>query len=400
MGVKVKFRPSSLKMKEGSIIFQVIHDNAIRHIPSGYKIYPTEWNGSLSCIVIPESADHDRKAYLTKLIKDITEGLTGFEKAFSSLRQLGKSYTVDQIVELHSKPAAIYHFLAFGRWLVSDIKLASKRRTIETYQSALNSFERFLKETNHGFMDEMNSELVSEYENWLKKNGICLNSTSFYMRNLRAIYNQAVTKGILEQQEPFNAVYTGTKETVRYAVPLETIRKIRDLDLSHDPGLDFARDIFMFSFYTRGMSFVDIANLKKENLENGFLTYHPREASKILSIKWEKPMQDIVAKYAKHKTSFLLPLINEPVKDNRKQYISALHYINKKLKEIGRMLKLNTPLRTNIARHAWALTAKNMNIPVICEALGQNSENTTLSYLATIETSQSDKANKNILASL
>ena len=61
--------------------------------------------------------------------------------------------------------------------------------------------------------------------------------------------------------------HTGSKEVVRFAVPLDTIRRIRDLDLSADPRLDFARDIFMFSFYTRGMSFIDIANLKKEDLK-------------------------------------------------------------------------------------------------------------------------------------
>ena len=113
-------------------------------------------------------------------------------------------------------------------------------------------------------------------------------------------------------------------------------------------------------------------------------------------------MADIVAKYAKHETPFLLPIISEPVSVNRKEYTNILHAINTRLKRIGLMLNLDVPLQTNMARHACALTAKNMNIPipVICEALGQNSENTTLSYLATIETSQSDKANKNILDSL
>ena len=311
-------------------------------------------------------------------------------------------YTVDQIIELCFKPAANFHFLAFAHKLVGETKLAGKTRTVETYQTALNSFERFLKETDRNGLEEMGSGLVGKYGEWLQRNGICLNTMSFYMRNLRSMYNQAVAKGVLEQQQPFSNVYTGSKEVVRFAVPLDTIRRIRDLDLSADPRLDFARDLFMFSFYTRGMSFIDIANLKKEDLKNGFLTYHPRESNKILSIKWEKPMADIVAKYAKHETPFLLPIISEPVSVNRKEYTNILHAINTRLKRIGLMLNLDVPLQTNMARHAWALTAKNMNIPipVICEALGQNSENTTLSYLATIETSQSDKANKNILDSL
>ena len=149
-------------------------------------------------------------------------------------------YTVDQIIELCFKPAANFHFLAFAHKLVGETKLAGKTRTVETYQTALNSFERFLKETDRNGLEEMGSGLVGKYGEWLQRNGICLNTMSFYMRNLRSMYNQAVAKGVLEQQQPFSNVYTGSKEVVRFAVPLDTIRRIRDLDLSADPHLSFA----------------------------------------------------------------------------------------------------------------------------------------------------------------
>lgn len=40
MGVKLKFRPSSSKGKKGSVHFQFIYRNEIRHVPSGYNYNP------------------------------------------------------------------------------------------------------------------------------------------------------------------------------------------------------------------------------------------------------------------------------------------------------------------------------------------------------------------------
>lgn len=87
------------------------------------------------------------------------------------------------------------------------------------------------------------------------------------MRNLRAIYNRAVERELTVQRYPFKHVYTGVDKTVKRAVPLKVIRRIRDLDLTLSPVLDYARDLFMFSFYTRGMAFVDMAYLKRRIAE-------------------------------------------------------------------------------------------------------------------------------------
>lgn len=83
------------------------------------------------------------------------------------------------------------------------------------------------------------------------------------MRNLRAVYNRAVEKELTTQRYPFKHVYTGVEKTLKRAVPLKTIKQIKEMDLSMNPTLGFARDMFLFSFYTRGMSFVDMAYLRK-----------------------------------------------------------------------------------------------------------------------------------------
>lgn len=148
------------------------------------------------------------------------------------------------------------------------------------------------------------------------------------------------------------------------------------------------------------MSFVDMAYLKKKNLKNGVLTYRRRKTKQQLTIKWEKPMQEIVDKYP-DTNMYLLPIIRE-VENERKQYENALHLINNKLKEISIMINLAARLTMYVARHSWASVAKSKNIPisVISEGMGHDSESTTQIYLASLDNSVIDKANKLILKNL
>ena len=170
------------------------------------------------------------------------------------------------------------------------------------------------------------------YEHYLKNKGISLNTISFYMRILRATYNRAVEKGMINQCYPFRYVYTGIEKTLKRALPFNAIKQIKELDLSSNPSLDFAKDMFLFSFYTRGMSFIDMAYLRKTNLQDGFLIYYRHKTKQRLFIKWEACMQKIANKYTSTDSDFLLPIIKER-KNERRQYENALHLVNHQLKK-------------------------------------------------------------------
>ena len=119
------------------------------------------------------------------------------------------------------------------------------------------------------------------------------------MRNLRAVYNQAVEKDLVKQCNPFRHVYTGIAKTLKRALPLKTLQQIKNLNLENTPSLEFARDMFLFSFYTRGMSFIDMAFLKTDDIKYGTLYYRRHKTGQMLQIKWERCMQEIVDKYKK-----------------------------------------------------------------------------------------------------
>ena len=113
-------------------------------------------------------------------------------------------------------------------------------------------------------LDCITSETMEGYEAWHRKRGVAPNTISFYTRILRAVYNRAVEDDIIENRNPFRHVYTGVDKTVKRALPLALIKKIKVLDLSLIPTLDYARDMFLMSFYLRGMSFIDMAFLRRQ----------------------------------------------------------------------------------------------------------------------------------------
>ena len=252
-------------------------------------------------------------------------------------------------------------------------------------------------------LDDMDADLVMEYEAWLKMNGVSLNTISFYMRILRATYNRAVEKGLTVQKHPFKHVYTGMDKTRKRAISLKDIKRIKELDLSGKPHWELARDMFLFSFYTRGMSFIDMAYLKKSDLKNGILSYRRHKTGQQLHIRWESCMEKIVVQYAAGCSSeYLLPILKLPSKKLRSQYKSTLFRINKYLKEIAKLCGIATPLTMYVTRHSWASIAKSKNIPisVISEGMGHDSEETTRIYLASLDGSVIDKANLLILKDL
>ena len=279
--------------------------------------------------------------------------------------------------------------------------LIGKKRMAARYATTINSLKRYLKDGDVP-LKAVDGTMMQGYEQWLKDSGLCRNTTSYYLRNLRTIYNHAVDDGLVPQSSPFKHVYTGIDKTVKRALPLEIIKQLKSLDLSRNPCMELARDIFMFSFYTRGMSFIDMAQLTHGNLNGGMLIYRRQKTSQQIYIKWEPDMQKIVEKYKSYNSPYLLPIAKGEGTIVWRQYKNAYNRITKHLKKLGEMIGLSIPLTTYVARHSWASIAKSKNIALstISEALGHDSEKTTQIYLSSLDTSAVDKANQLILNSI
>ncbi|MBQ7869818.1 MAG: site-specific integrase [Prevotella sp.] len=400
--IKVKYRPSTVKGREGTLFFQIIHRRIARQINTGYRLFTHEWDCAQGRVDVTSATDNVRHRYLEALETDLRNDLSRLQAIVTRIEGSGRNYDADGIVALFGTARNDVGFVAFARTLIAHLSGIGRTSISTAYATTISSFLRFLDDRRDVALADFDSDLMQAYEVWLRAGGLCPNSSSYYMRNLRAIYNRAVERELTVQNHPFRHVYTGVDKTVKRAVPLRVIRRIRDMDLTDSPALDYARDMFMFSFYTRGMSFVDMAFLQKKDLHNGILSYRRRKTNQLLTIKWEKPMQDIVDKYDTTASPYILPIIRDIGRDGRRQYKNVAHFVNIKLKSIGRRINLDIPLTTYVARHGWASIARSKNIPLatISEAMGHDSETTTRIYLASLDTSVVDRANHIILSSL
>ena len=396
--VKVKFRPSTIEGKEGTIYYQIIQNRVIRQLKTDYRIFTDEWNEAGSCIIVGSS---ERGNLLLSVQERMEWDLKRLDMIVRQLDNRKAGYTADDIVASFQNNTEGQSLFNFMQNIIVRLKQMGKQRTSETYQTTLKSFMQFRKNKDL-LLDEITSEMIQTYEAYLQNRGISRNSSSFYMRILRAVYNQAVEKDLTSQRFPFKHVYTGVDKTVKRAISIKYVRQIKNLDLSMKPTLDFARDMFLFSFYTRGMAFVDMAYLKKKDLTNGILTYRRHKTGQQMLIKWEKCMQEILDKYDTTRTPYLLPIIKAMNEDERKQYGNALRMVNNKLKVIAKKICLPISLSTYVARHSWASIAKSKNIPlsVISEGMGHDSETTTQIYLSSLDSSAIDRANSLIIKDL
>lgn len=399
ISVKIRFRVSSLIKREGTLYFQVIYNRKVRQISTPYRIYEWEWDRQSNDIVNQSKISSERLNIIKTIHDNIVWEKKRINKIIESLQNSSKPFSVDDIVVSYRNSlenrTSVFDYI---RIRINYLKDAGRERTSETYEQMLFSFMKF---RNHEdlYFDMIDDKLICQYESFMKNSNLCRNTTSFYMRILRSVYNRAVEDGLSKQMNPFRHVYTGVDKTSKRAIGLDEIRRIKNLNLSNTPKLDFARDIFLFSFYMRGMSFIDIAYLQKTNLSGGYISYNRKKTGQQMTIKWEKEMEEIANKYVSQSDTFLFPIIERNDGTERKQYLNKMLLINRRLKVIAEKIALSVPLTMYVARHSWASIAQSNNIPInaISLGMGHDKEETTRIYLASIQTDVIDNANSKIL---
>lgn len=396
--VKVKFRPSKKKGHAGKIVFIVKHEHRTKHIKTKYRLFPHEWDEKHS---IPLADTDNMRQEIKETIQKIKLDIERLNNIIKDLDNRHYDYPIEEIVDKFQHMDKENKMFKFMDKVISEMKHQKHNGTVHNYIATRNSFRQF-RENKDIPLELVDSTLIESYQLYLKARQLTPNTISFYMRVLRAVYNRAVLQELTKDRKPFHSVFTGTEKTLKRAISINDIKRIKKLDLTSRPELEFARDIFIFLFFCRGMSFIDAAFLEKTNIQNQRLTYRRHKTGQLLNIKVINKIEALLGKYERKSTTYLLPIITNQRRDARKQYEAALRRVNNGLKVIGKILQLPIPLTTYVSRHSWATIAKSKNIPigVISDALGHDSIKTTQIYLDLIDSSTIDKANELITKGL
>lgn len=271
--------------------------------------------------------------------------------------------------------------------------------TANNYEKTMRSLMSFVKDDKLAF-SSFNERLINDYNTFLIKKGLVRNTISFYMRNLRAIYNKAMKKNIAVKKELFSEVYTGIDKTRKRAVNENIISKLYNLKLKKNSSLSLTRDIFIFSFCVRGMSFVDVAYLRNSDISGDVIHYCRHKTKQLMKVKIEPCIKTIISRYKDNSRDYIFPIIKSN-DDNEayKQYRSAINIYNRNLGILSNMVGCSCKLSSYTARHSWAMAARQHDIPisVISAGMGHSSEITTQIYLKSIEDDIVDMANAKII---
>lgn len=392
----------------GSLFVRVIHRRVPRSITLPYRLFPDEWD-PVGHRVIYDPSNKNRLKRLRKIEDEIGYIRLFLEDVAECLEISGHEYSSTDIISAYRRRHGGYLLSDFVNKLCAELIRTGRERTARGYQTVVNRMIGFTLDKNIE-LKQITPLMVRRFEHHLQKEGKAVNTISFYMRNLRSIYNKAVRQGLLSPSpySPFEDVFTGVKVTRKRALTKEEMSRIdRLVNRMYDFGEEKINEglrrsclLFLFSFYARGMSFVDMAYLRKENLRNNVISYRRRKTGQPLEIKVTPSMKRILEQFENWMkgSPYLLPIIHETDIPEHLQYESALRIQNNRLKKIARLCGVEKNLSTHVARHSWATIAKREHLPlaVISEGLGHTSERTTAIYLASFDRSVLDRANEKV----
>ncbi|PHN08681.1 site-specific integrase [Flavilitoribacter nigricans] len=282
----------------------------------------------------------------------------------------------------------------FFNELMEELEKKGKAGNRRVYKGAKNALKKFHPNKNLSFSD-IDYIFLKKFETHLLENGCTDGGVRVYLRTLRAVINEAIRCGYATQETyPFATQFNKQGYSFSHLkskakprpLSIEDMDKIKNFPLDDYPHLAKSVRYFLFSYYTRGMNFTDMAKLKWSDIYNGRLEYIRSKTSKSFSIKISEPLAEILEHFKGVNITYIFPILTDfhkspqQVKDRVRK---CLKQFNRDLKEVAELLKIDMILTSYVARHTYASTLKKkgVDIAVISEAMGHADMATTKAYL-------------------
>ena len=393
-----------------TLIIQIIHRRKRGVIFTPHHILREEFDPQKKIVFALQKTRYN-KDRVRGINEDFAARIRDLRSIVGQWENTGRQFTPKDITSSYHKRSDNRNVDTYVQNLCEELGQEGRHGTAGNYRSALSAFRKFAG-TDQCRFDELTSIRLAEFEKHLKCIPVQRNTITFYMRVLRSVYNKALRAGLVNQKEnPFENVSFRMDKTRKLAVGADVLKKVAEVDFCGQGHLAEARDLFMFSFYTRGMSFVDMAYLQRDAICDGVIHYKRRKTGQLFTVRIIPALKPIIDRYS-HCTPWILPVMGgsclswgetdfqfspheNPVRLH-KRYKQALSRYLFHLGEVSEMLKTGKKLTFNVARHSWASLARTRGIPVsiISEGLGHTSEKTTEIYLDELDARELDRANE------
>lgn len=382
-------------------MLRFIHERTSKQLSLGVSVEPCYWDKEVEML----TADCPERVTLQS---QIDSALAGYRKKIQRLEALDMKVDFDNLFDLTSKCTPQLVDSYFERQIAA-MKQAGKINTAIKYTATRTSLVKFHPAKLR--FEDITPNLLVDFETFLRGEGNQSNSIATKFSVLKAVYNKAVADKIfLCKENPFVLYKVGQHwtQTRKRAVHKEDIQRLiqAELPITKSPYTEFARDIFLFSYFSAGINFKDIATLRYNDMEEDRIFYRRHKTGKAMTCRLHPQAKAIIARYAHSEAmqeDYIFPILDCHIHRTEQQIHNRVHkvliHINRELKEWSKRLGLHTPLTTYVARHTYATVLKRSGVSValISESLGHSDLSTTQIYLDSFENSQIDAAMQNLL---
>ena len=389
------------KNGQSPLYLRFTHERANKFISLGVSVLPEHWDNEQQTVK-PDCPDYSA---INVLIKNKKKE---YQKQIQKLEILEIEVNFDTLFGAKSKRINCT-IAEYFKQQVERMKTLGKVGTASKYHCCLSLLNQ-CNSVNIRF-EQIDMNYLRDFEMYLLNKGNTSNSVASKFSVFKAVYNRAIADKVFEPKDnPFNRLKVGRywKPTRKRAINKEDVLKLKELELPNGSSfyLHFAQDIFLFSYYTAGMNFKDIATLRYADIQNERAYYSRSKTSKEMSCHLMPEAKRIIDKYSNPYSTdedYIFPILNKNVHVTEQQIFNRVHKVlgkvNTNLKTLSAMIGLKTPLTTYVARHTFATVLKRsgVSIAIISESLGHSDLATTQIYLDSFENSQIDAAMQHLL---
>lgn len=403
MKIKVVLRTGKInKQGQSPLMLRFTHDRTTKFVALGLSVEPHYWDKDTE-LVLPTCPER------ITLQSQIDRTLAGYHKKIQRLEALDIPVNFETLFD--AKPACSVGITIEDGFKAEIERLESlgKINSATKHKYALQVLDGYKPTTMA--LEAIDLDYLKGLELYLRQRGNKDNSIATRFAIFKAIYNKAVKEGkVAVKQNPFSIYQVGSlwAKTRKRAIDKDDIQRLIDLEITEGHTTEYrrlAKDLFLFSYFTAGMNFGDIARLRYKDILRGRVNYSRHKTQKLLSFQLVPMALQILEKYgtAGHGEDYIFPILNRHEHTSPQQIFNRLHKVlrkvNRELKVLGEMIGLGMPLTTYVARHTYATVLKSSGVSValISESLGHSDLSTTQIYLDSFENSQIDAAMQHLL---
>lgn len=398
MKIKVILRTGKIyKNGQSPLMLRFTHDRNTKLVALGLSVEPHYWNKDAEML----TSDCPERAILQS---KIDSALAVYRKKINRLEALDVPVNFDTLFEPTTRKAGITIEDGFNAE-IERLESLGKINSATKHKYALQVLDGY--KSVKTALEAIDLDYLKGLELYLRQRGNKDNSIATRFAIFKAIYNKAVKEGkVTVKQNPFTLFQVGSlwAKTRKRAIDKDDIQRLIDLEIADGHTTEYrrlARDLFLFSYFTAGMNFGDIARLRYKDIVKGRVNYSRHKTQKLLSFQLVPNALQIIEKYsrANHaQEDYIFPILDRSEHKTAQQIFNRLHKVlrkvNRELKTLGEQIGLKMPLTTYVARHTYATVLKRSGVSValISESLGHSDLSTTQIYLGAFENSQIDAA--------